>query len=331
MKRFLFRKFPSANYFITKGWMASLATKGNQISLWDSDSTPTFDAFDVSNPDVFVGTTYDLDSSTVKCILERPEMKVVLKANNWGPIDSEIDIEKFPIGISDKKEREDVLRLIEKVGNRVLLFNWYHPNRMKETMSFWEDAGVPTIGLQPAADSTHYKETWPQKELECDIAFVGGYWGYKGQNIGKYLIPFCEPVGEYNVKIFGNSKWSVPQYMGSISESTELALFSSAKICANVSEPHANEFGFEVNERVFKVSACKAFCISDNIASLTEDIFGDAMPTASCFSEYKELVDYYLKHPDERRQKAEKCYNIVMGSHTYHHRMDSLINKLEQL
>ena len=114
MNRFLFRKFPSANYFITKGWMASLATKGNQISLWDSDSTPTFDAFDVSNPDVFVGTTYDLDSSTVKCILERPEMKVVLKANNWGPIDSEIDIEKFPIGISDKKEREDVLRLIEK-------------------------------------------------------------------------------------------------------------------------------------------------------------------------------------------------------------------------
>jgi len=50
-------------------------------------------------------------------------------------------------------------------------------------------------------------------------------------------------------------------------------LFSSAKLCPNISEPHANKFGFEVNERIFKLAACKALVISDNVASLEEDIF----------------------------------------------------------
>ena len=328
--KFLFWKFPSANYYITMGWISALREMGHDTQIWDS-GIPAFDAFDISEPDVFVGTTYDLDRSTVKCILERPSMKVVLKSNNWGPIDEKIDLDKFPIGTSTEDERKNVLELIEKAGNRVVLFNWYHPNRMEETMGFWGDAGVPTIGLQPAADTLKYKEDCPKEELKCDLGFVGGYWGYKGQNITKYLIPLCEPVGKYNIKIFGGSKWSVPQYMGYISEKTENSLFSSAKICPNISEPHANEFGFEVNERVFKVSACKAFCISDSIDSLTEDIFGDAMPTASCGESFRDLVDYYLKHPDERRQKAEKCYNIVIDGHTYFHRMESLLRKLEEL
>ena len=328
--KFLFWRFPSANHYITMGWMSALQEMGYDSQIWP-EGTPAFDIFDIIEPDVFVGTTYDLDRATIKCILERPNMKVALKSNNWGPIDEKIDLAKFPIGISTENERRKVLDLVEKAGNRVLLFNWYHTNRMEETMGFWDEAGVPTIGLQPAADTTKYRESLPKEELECDLGFIGGYWGYKGQNIKKYLIPLCEPVGKYNIKIFGSSKWSVPQYLGHISTETENNLFSSAKICPNISEPHANEFGFEVNERVFKVSACKGFCISDNIASLTEDIFGDSMPTATCGESFRDLVDYYLKHPDERRQKAEKCYSIVIGGHTYFHRMDSLLKKLKEL
>ena len=195
--KFLFRKFPSANHYITTGWMNALSDSGHDISIWDSEGVPTFDAFDICDPDVFVGTTYDLDRATVKCILERPDMKVVLKGNNWGPIDEKIDLDKFPIGISTKEERRAVLDLIEKAGNRVVVFNWYHPNRMEETMGFWGDAGVPTIGLQPAADTIKYKEDWPKEELKCDLGFVGGYWGYKGENIKKFLLPLCEPVGKY--------------------------------------------------------------------------------------------------------------------------------------
>ena len=186
--KFLFWRFPSANHYITMGWMSALQEMGYDSQIWP-EGTPAFDIFDIIEPDVFVGTTYDLDRATIKCILERPNMKVALKSNNWGPIDEKIDLDKFPIGISTENERRKVLDLVEKAGNRVLLFNWYHPNRMEETMGFWDEAGVPTIGLQPAADTTKYRESLPKEELECDLGFIGGYWGYKGQNIKKYLIP----------------------------------------------------------------------------------------------------------------------------------------------
>lgn len=49
-------------------------------------------------------------------------------------------------------------------------------------------------------------------------------------------------------------------------------ILASAKICPNLSEPHAQEFGFDVNERCFKLLSNKCFCISDNVASLKKSL-----------------------------------------------------------
>jgi hypothetical protein len=68
--------------------------------------------------------------------------------------------------------------------------------------------------MQPAANHFEYFPVEPIDELRSDLSFVGGFWGYKAQNFRKYLIPLCLPLGKYNIKIFGNQPWSVPQYMG---------------------------------------------------------------------------------------------------------------------
>ncbi len=259
----------------------------------------------------------------------------VLKSNNWGPSDKDIDTSVYPIGISDERERETVLKLKQETGRPDLLFNFYHPNRMLETMGFWDDAGVSTIAMQPAADTTVYYPVESVPELQCDIGFVGGYWGYKGRNIDKYLLPLCYPVGKYNIKIFGGG-WPIPQCIGRASDKTCNALFSSALICPNVSEPHANVWGWEVNERPFKVAACKCLCISDPIASLSEDIFTNNEVICSEDAEhFIRLVESNLRfmrdehdHNMVQEEHIEPAYKIVMEGHTYFHRVKDLLNGL---
>ncbi len=325
--RILCQRFSNALYYIMKGWQDVLEGIGHEWVWWPTGK-PAFDVFDELQPDIFIGTL-DIDRAICKCIAQRPDMKVILKGKNWGESDNYIDSEAYPIDIANQEEKDLLRTLKDACGKPDLVFNLYHENRMQETMGGWDDNGIETIDMQPAANHFDYFPVEPVEALKSDMSFVGGFWGYKGKNFSKYLIPLCLPVGKYNIKIFGNQPWSIPQYMGSPEEKLINSIFCSAKICPNVSEPHANEFGFEVNERVFKLAATRSFCISDRIDSLTEDVFtGGEMPTAKSPEEYFEMIDYYLKNPDLREEKAGKCYNTVMEGHTYCHRVSKLLSKL---
>jgi hypothetical protein len=325
--KILSARFSNALHYIIDGWKDVFDRLGHEW-VWYPPEKPAFDVFDEFEPDMFIGTT-DINRATSKCIAERPEMKVVLKGRNWGPSDEYIDTEKYPIEVANAEEKGRILQLKNTLGKPDLVFNLYHKNRMEETMGGWQDNWVDTIDMQPAANHFKYFPVKPSRQLESDMSFVGGYWKYKAINFDKYFIPLCLPLGKYNIKIFGNQPWSVPQYIGRPRDSIVNDIFCSAKICPNISEPHANEFGFEVNERVFKLAATKSFCLSDHIESLTNDIFTEReMPTAKDPEEFFKLIDYYLQEPDLRKEKAEQCYNTVMSGHTYCHRVSNLLSRL---
>ena len=118
--------------------------------------------------------------------------------------------------------------------------------------------------------------------------------------------------------------------MGLGNDETARNLFASSLICPNVSEPHANVFGFEVNERVFKLSASKSFFISDPIASLTEDIFtqGEAL-VAKNPEHFHSLIEDVINHPEMRDEHISRCYETVMKNHTYKHRTKQIIESFE--
>ena len=44
-----------------------------------------------------MGQTYNLSDAIIKCIKERPHMKVVMRASDWGQLNESIDREKYPI------------------------------------------------------------------------------------------------------------------------------------------------------------------------------------------------------------------------------------------
>ena len=325
--KILIRHEHNASAYIYAGISNAFKMLGHEVSFWyeDSGTSPAFDVFDTFEPDIFIGQGYNLTRATIKCLKERPDTKVLLKVGCWGPVCQDVDTEKYPILMNTDEE----IRSVEQVGKDVknlVLFNYVHPNRKDYLMGSWEDSVSKTIGLLPAADPIYYFKENVSENLKCDIAFVGGYWPYKGQNLDKYIIPLCYPLGKYNIKIFGNQAWPVSQYMGTINDTMVRRLFSSATVCPNISEPHANVFGFEVNERVFKLAASKSFFISDEIASLTEDIFTkDEAVIAKTPQDFQSLVEEAINNPEVRDEHISACYETVMKSHTYAHRVKQIM------
>jgi len=325
--KILCHNFSNALYYIFEGWRQVFINTGHEWR-WLRKDESILDVFNEYEPDIFIGATYEVTRALAKALKARPNIKVIMKGNNWGPSDADIDINKFPIGIADDKEKAIVKALKEETGKPDFILNFYHINRYDYTMSGWKDnLGINYMEGLPAADTFTYKQVEPREELKCDIGFVGGYWPYKGINLNKYIVPLCYPVGRYDVKIFGNQPWPVPQYLGSSTNKTAEALFASATICPNISEPHANEFGFEVNERIFKLAATKSFCINDKIASLSEDIFTkNELVIADDPEHFFDLVRSFIINPQLREPYIEACYKTVMNAHTYCHRVANMWN-----
>ena len=99
----------------------------------------------------------------------------------------------------------------------------------------------------------------------------------------------------------------------------------SSKICPNLSEPHAQEYGFDVNERIFKILYAGGFCISDNVIGY-KTTFGEHVPLADDPEHFKELIDYYLDRPSERLKIAEAGRDHVKQNHTGFHRAAQILS-----
>lgn len=324
--RILCNEFSNALYYILEGWRQVFVNTGHQWR-WMGKGEAPLDVFDEYKPDIYIGTTYEITSALTKALKKSPNTKIILKGNNWGPSDDEIDLKIYPIGVADTKEKNTVKEFVKQTQNQKFIFNFYHINRYDYTMSMWKTLGFEYLEGLPAADTFNYKEVKPREELACDIGFVGGYWKYKAVNLDKYILPLCYPVDKYNIKIFGNQPWPVPQYLGGASNSTVEALFASSTICPNISEPHANAFGFEVNERVFKLASSKAFIINDKIASLTEDIFtNNELLIADSPEDFHDMVHQFIINPQLREPHIKACHDKVMKNHTYCHRVANMWN-----
>lgn len=326
--KILCNEFSNALHFIFEGWRQVFLRTGHEWRWLRKDEAP-IDVFEEYKPDIYIGATYEVTRALAKALQASPQTKVIMKANNWGPLDKEIDQKVYPIGISDEKERAAISQLRDLAGKPDYVLNFYHLNRYPDTMGYWNTLGIDFIEGLPAADIFNYREVEAREELQCDVGFVGGYWPYKARNLDKYLLPLCYPVGKYNVKIFGNQPWPVPQYLGAASDKTVEALFASSTICPNISEPHANDFGFEINERVFKLAASKAFIINDKIDSLTADVFKNGeLVVADDPEHFHDMVHQFIINPQLREPHIEACYNTVMENHTYCHRIANMWKKM---
>jgi hypothetical protein len=315
-----------AHYYIRKAIGSVLAFMGHDVRLWEIGQKPTFDAFDEMEPDLFIGQSYNLTPAIHKCIAERPNMRVIMKGSDWGPNSDVIDRERFPVLIANEQEIDRIKKLKEETGKPDFLYVHYMDKRLDQTHGHWREAGIQVESLMNAADIFEFTNGVSRPEYECDIGFLGGCWGYKNITLSKYINPLCELDNGLNVKIFGNG-WGVPQHCGYLAEGEEKHFLASAKVCPNVSEPHSQEFGYDVIERPFKLLSNKRFVVTDFVEDLYE-LFPDGMIHCETPAEFEKVIRDYLGRPNDRKNAVETGYEAVMGGHTYFHRVAAILLNL---
>lgn len=325
----------AAAYHYRLGWVNAFLSLGHEVNYWNCRSKSPFDVFFEFQPDIFIGTTWNLSRPLIKCINNHPQLKVLLSAPNWGDFDSEIDPEDTVQFASDV-EKDFVKQLKDLTGKPNYVMTYYHQNQIdkKKTHNHWETLGIKPVGIPMAADTTIYNLGTEKSNLSSDIAFIGNYWKYKGINLNQYILPYCHPTSQFKTKIFGTG-WPVHTCLGELGVgSLNLAkdIFRSAKICPAIYEPLSSKYGFDVSERIFKICSSGGFCITEHIDSLAEDFDIHGVEFFNNIDEYENLLYYYTKPNNEaqRLSQIEMSTKWVYDNHTYHHRVKKMLELLNE-
>lgn len=311
-----------AHHFERLGWFNALNRAGLPVAYYDCKKESAFDVFDQLNPTVFIGQSYNLDRATIKCIKARPQMKVILRAGNFS---SNEEMMNDPNVLCTTEQEYRILgSLLEEIDKPDLVYCHYLQEDMEITHDkFRTKLGIKILGVPMSADLDTYYNGSYNDLFESDIAFVGGYWPYKGQIIDQYLTPLCANY-DYKIKIFGNRIWPhVNQFCGFIDDHHVKDLFASAKVCPNLSEPHSHTYGIDVNERAFKVLAAGGRCVMDNVAA-AKKIFGNHVLFAENPKDFKEKVDNIIKNPYDTTESKQ----FVVNNHTNYHRVASMLENV---
>lgn len=314
----------NAHYYIRMGYARALVASGHEVVVWELTQKSAFDMFDEFEPDLFWGQTYNLNASIIKCIEERPHMRVILRAPDWSDFANTVAA-KYPI-LTASKDLVLLEELRQKTGKPDFLHCHYTQKSLEKTHENYLKRGYKIHSMLNGADIFGFYKGSYKEEYDSDIAFVGGRWGYKAQNLDPYLVYLCRDFS-YNVKIFGNQPWGIPQYCGFAQDHEIKDIFASAKICPNISEPHSNEYGYDIVERPFKLLSNGCFVISDYVQDLV-DMIPDGIVYAKDANHFHELVKQYVNDEDGRRKVAAVGHECVMNNHTYFHRAANMFRGL---
>lgn len=317
----------TAHYFIRLGLARGFAAGGHDVRIWQLGTKSALDWFDEFKPDILYTQTYNIDKGLIRALEEYPNCKVFMKAADWSPFSDTLDLNKYPVLTASPKELKMVEELRRRTGKPDFVDIHYHYSRIEQTHSYWRDKlGIPIKSVMPAADIIDYVGGKVIPEFQSDICFIGGKWGYKSRCIDSWLLPLCDASLNLNIKIFGNKPWGIPQYCGNLDNIYVKHAFASAKVCPNVSEPHAQDFGYELNERVFKLLSNKCTVVSDYTESLAVDLFPSQIEYGKTPAEFKEKILAIIN--GELAIDVENGYKEVMSKHTYIHRAAEIFEYL---
>lgn len=307
------------------GYANAMAHIGMQCTIWQPNVKPAFDIFSELEPDILFCGTWEINEAILKNILERPHLQLILWGGNWGSFDKEINYTQDPILAINETEKIIVPQLV-KNNNVHNVFTYYHQRWANVTHDYWKNIGIDPIGLPLAADLVNFGIVEEKQELKCDCSFVGGYWPYKAVNLNKFLLPLCYPQSKLKIKIFGYGGWPIAQYLGSIDNYLLPNLFRSSLINLNIFEPLAGKYGFDVNERYYKVLACGGFCISEYCESAAYDIFNNKeVAFVNTPTGLKDMIEHFVQHPEQRLPYIERGLHSIKHNHNYFIRLQQLL------
>lgn len=142
-------------------------------------------------------------------------------------------------------------------------------------------------------------------------------------------------VADLGLDVYGDERWKEllgdnGHYRGPIDHKRDLAkLYNASKINLNITRSAAKT---SYPMRVFEISASRAFMLTDYRHSLGELFkIGEEVVCYRSLDELRRLAEYYLDHEQERLEIAKRAEERILRDHTYHRRMEDLIEAVNKV
>ncbi len=293
--------------YITDSWINALRDVGHNVQRWDGLES-SWNSF---KPELYIGS-----SGHRQPLPKDRNCKFAMHVNPYGPIDCG--------GINEPQQSIEYIKSM-----RPDVVFGYGFDIDKVYWKYWEEKlGIPWAPMPTAADATVFKKITPLSQRTLDAIYIGGRWAYKAKSIDTYLIPAVRHIyaNDRTMEIYGWGDWPKNQCKGIISDDRVTPTFNKAKIAPCISEPHTQQWGYDLPERIWKVAACGCLPIHDPVPTLKRII--PNLPMAQDPAQYADLSLYYITHDEEREKLAEEIREIVIDNHTYHHRLAGLFSVL---
>lgn len=213
---------------------------------------------------------------------------------------------------------------------------------------FSDYTGYEYYTIPLAADRIILKDNF-QEKFRSDISFIGTYLAQKKDFFDEYVFPLKT---KYNLKLYGQD-WTkfdralgftqkVGQYFNipvlksirkpKLKLEDEGSIYNSSTISINVHEDYQRKFGGDCNERTFKIPLAGGFEITDDVDCIHKYFkVGEEIVVAENKQDWFDKIDYYIKNSDKRLEIIAKGKARVAKDHTYHNRVDQIIEIYKSL
>jgi hypothetical protein len=297
--------------YITKGWEDAFKALGHKFQRWNG----TNEQLKNFKPHIYLGCS-GWRQNFPKWAKNEYGTKVAIHVNPWGST-----ILKREKGEPDINETKNAIKWVED-QNPDFLYCYGIEDDIRHMWDKWESYIAGVIPMPCGGNAIEHKPVPPNPKFFCDVGFIGGFWPYKAINLKKYLVPV---LNKTNAKVYGWGGWRHPKYLGPAQDQNVNKLFSSAKVCPSVVEPHTSRYGIDIPERMFKVPLGGGFTICDPCHGLARHVPLNVFPMAKNAADYIKLINYYIKNDGERIELRKKQRLVILKNHTYFSRIQGFL------
>ena len=158
-----------------------------------------------------------------------------------------------------------------------------------------------------------FKTAQYDKQKSSEVLFVGSDHTRKGRKSVDYALKSGANLSVYGK--FWDESLAREVLKGSYIDNDELyQYYSNAKIVLNDHRLDMAHFGF-ISNRIYDVSASGGFVFTDYVKEI-EDEYGDSIAMYKDYDDFKQKLEYYLSHDEERIEMAKRAQKITLEKFT---------------
>ncbi len=327
---------------IFQGYKNAFLDLGYKFEFLTADQK--FDAtLEQTSPDIFITSLNRfylrfIDREKLK-EKQKNGLKVFVNIPFWKSPISKTRVNESP-GLS---EDSTLLNLIVKEHIGDYYYNVCEPGDPRMD-GFEKLTGQKYHTIPLAADkATIFKGEYREK-FSADISYIGTNLSQKRAYFNEILFPLAK---KYQLKLYGQDWYFKDKLLGwtqragqyfnipilkdiqkpQLKLEDEPCIYKSSVVSVNIHEDYQRKFGGDCNERTFKIPLAGGFEITDDVACIRKYFKdGEEIIIAKDRNDWFDKIDYYIKNPEKRLRVIEAGRTRVLAEHTYHNRVQKIID-----